>query len=73
MDDVIFVQSSDDEVKALHSLENGDIVLIRHFDEPIVKHTGEISKDAIKDFVSANQMPTVIEFDQKAAEHIFGG
>jgi hypothetical protein len=54
---------------------NLGVVLYRSFDDghkALDLSSGSISADAIKQFIDAHRYPIVSEFDQEAANRIFG-
>jgi len=73
-DELPFGISADAAVIAEYGVEANTIVLLKKFDEgknTLAAAGADVA--AIKDFVSSNQLPTVIEFTQQSAQKIFGG
>jgi len=74
IDDLPFGISNDAAIMGEYGVEADTIVLLKKFDEG--KNTlaaADADAAAIKGFISANQLPTVIEFTQQSAQKIFGG
>lgn len=47
------------------------VAIFRQFDEPVVVHTGQVEKSALKSFISSASVPTLIEFSEDFIEPIF--
>lgn len=47
------------------------VVIFRHFDEPVVKHTGAFTVEALKSWIGTASVPTLIEFADEYIEPIF--
>jgi len=73
MDDYPFGIASDDAVLAEYSAEDGQVILLKKFDDGKAVMEGEVTDAAIKKFVAGNAMPLVIEFNQETAQKIFSG
>jgi len=73
MDDYPFAVASDDAVLAEYSAEDGQVMLLKKFDDGKAVMEGEVTEAAIKKFVAGNAMPLVIEFNQETAQKIFSG
>lgn len=71
-DDISFGHTNDQAVKQKYGVEGEGVVLLKKFDEGQNVHTSGFSVSEIKDFINANKNPTVVTFDQKAAQRIFG-
>jgi len=74
IDDIPFGISDDAAITKVFEVEADTIVLLKKFDEG--KNTlpaKDADAAAIKAFITANQLPTVIEFTQQSAQKIFGG
>lgn len=52
-------------------LQRPGVAVYRKFDEPVVVHSGDMTKDAISSFVSTSSVPTLIEFGEEYIEPIF--
>jgi len=73
-DDLPFGISDAADVAAAYEVEGDNIVLLKKFDEgKNVLPAADADADAIKAFITANQLPTVIEFTHESAQKIFGG
>jgi len=72
-DDVPFGITSSKEVFDEYKVEKDGIVLFKKFDEGRNDFDGEFTAENIKTFVTANELPRVIEFTQDNAAKIFGG
>lgn len=68
MDDLAVVA-----VDTLEGYQTGDIVAFRKFDEPEVKCEECSSLVEMQSFVDQTRVARVMEFDQEAAQFIFGG
>ncbi|GFO41792.1 protein disulfide-isomerase [Plakobranchus ocellatus] len=73
MDDIAFGITSESEVFADNKVESDTVVLFKKFDEGRNDFEGEVTSEEIKNFISANRLPLVIEFTQESAQKIFGG
>jgi len=73
-DDLTFAISTNADVAAAQEVEMGSVLLLKKFDEGrnVLASTGR-SKREVKEFISSNQLPLVIEFTQDSAQKIFGG
>jgi protein disulfide-isomerase A1 len=73
-DDVAFAISSTAEVLADNKVDKDSIVLFKKFDEGRNDlDAAGATPESIKEFISSNQLPLVIEFTQESAQKIFGG
>ncbi|GAB4857166.1 Protein disulfide isomerase-like 1-4 [Ancistrocladus abbreviatus] len=74
-DDVNFYQTaSPDVAKVLHidpKANRPSLVLVKEHDEKLSHYDGKFSKSAIKEFVSANKMPIVVNFTRESAPLVF--
>lgn len=73
IDDVPFGIASKDDIFKEYKMDKDGVVLFKKFDEGRNNFEGDVTADAVKKFISANQLPTVIEFTQESAQKIFGG
>jgi len=73
IDDVPFGITSKDDIFKEYKMDKDGVVLFKKFDEGRNDLEGEVTADAVKKFIAANQLPTVIEFTQESAQKIFGG
>ena len=72
-DDIIFFHTFDQNIRKNFDLdEKEDIILFKQFDEGKAQCNCDLSKDNIKKFLEETRYPTVMNFDEKAAERIFG-
>lgn len=67
LDDLVVVS-----VESLEGYAQGDLVAFRKFDEPQVKCEECATAAEMQSFVDATRVARVMEFDQEAAQHIFG-
>jgi protein disulfide-isomerase A1 len=74
-DGVVFMVTDNDDLMKEFGLEDGGVVAVRDFadEEPRVAMEGEKTGEGIADFVSANRLPSVVEFSDETAPMIFGG
>ncbi|ELU15730.1 hypothetical protein CAPTEDRAFT_156715 [Capitella teleta] len=72
-DDVPFAITEAEDVFTDNKVEGEAVVLFKKFDEGRNDLTADLTEANIKEFIGANQLPTVIEFTQEAAPKIFGG
>jgi protein disulfide-isomerase A1 len=70
-DDIIFIHVADDSVKS-HFGAKGGFVLFKKFDEGRNDFESAWTHGAFSHFINSNKFPTVLPFDQKAAQRIFG-
>jgi len=74
MDDVTFGVTSHDDLFAEHKVDKDSVVLFKKFDEGRNDLTADdLDSKQLKDFITANQLPLVIQFTQTSAQKIFGG
>ncbi|KAK2179796.1 hypothetical protein NP493_471g01061 [Ridgeia piscesae] len=74
IDDVPFGVTSNKDLFKEYDVEKDDaVVLFKKFDELRNNLYKDITAKNIKDFITENQLPTVIEFTQESAQKIFGG
>lgn len=66
-----FYHSHDSGASLPEGLSRPGVAIFRQFDEPVVVHTGDLTKDAISNFVSTSSVPTLIEFGEEYIEPIF--
>lgn len=74
-DGVVFMVTDSDELMAEFGLEDGGVVAVRDFadEEPRVVMEGDKTAETIGTFISANRLPSVVEFSDETAPMIFGG
>lgn len=75
IDDVPFGITSNSDVFSEHKVDGDHVVLFKKFDEGRndLKAGDDLTAEKVKNFISANQLPVVIEFTQESAQKIFGG
>ena len=71
-DEVTFGWANGEELRASRNANDNSIVLFKTFDERRNDFTDELNEANLKAFVSKSSLPTLIKFDQKAAQKIFG-
>lgn len=72
LDDVVFGSVVSDELRTQHNAQENGVVLFKNFDEKRNDFEGELNEVGLKTFISKGSLPTLIKFDQKAAQKIFG-
>ena len=74
IEDVVFAITSSEEVFKAHEIEADSAVLvIKSFDEGRLLLSGEITAKSVTDFVTANSLPLVVDFNSDTAKQIFQG
>jgi len=73
VDDYPFAITDNDAVFAEFGAKDGQIILIKKFDEGKAVYEGENNEAEIKKFLTAQSMPLIVEFNHESAEKIFGG
>lgn len=73
VDEYPFGITSNEEVYAKYEAKCGAIVLFKSFDEGKAIYDGESNEAAIKQFVTVQSMPLIVEFNHDSAQKIFGG
>ena len=71
-DDYLCGHTFDNEIRELNNAQVNSIVLFKQFDEKRNDYGGSFDLEEIKHFITINSLPTIIKFDQKAAQKIFG-
>lgn len=66
------ITSNSDVLKELE-VKDDTIVLFKKFDEGRNDLTSSIDENSIREFIQANQLPIVIDFNAETAQKIFGG
>lgn len=74
-DGVVFMVTDNEDLMKEFGVGDGSVVAVRDFadEEPRVVMEGEITEETIGTFVSANRLPSVVEFSDETAPMIFGG
>lgn len=73
IDEYPFGITSDEAVYTKYEAKCGAIVLFKQFDEGKSVFDGESTEAAIKQFVTVQSMPLIVEFNHDSAQKIFGG
>lgn len=73
VDDIPFGISTNEEVMKEHKVTKDSVSLFKKFDEGRNDYTEDFKEDKIRAFISANEIPLVVEFTQESASKIFGG
>jgi len=63
--------TSDKEIASHYKVEDKSVMLFKKHDERRVLFTGEFSTANFREFIAANNLPTVIEFNHANAQRIF--
>lgn len=71
-DDYLCGHTFDSDIRDLNKAKANSIVLFKQFDEKRNDYGGSFELEEIKHFITINSLPTIIKFDQKAAQKIFG-
>jgi protein disulfide-isomerase A1 len=71
-DDLTFAHTTDESLRQKYDVQGEALVLFKKFDEGKNVFTGPFQHNEIRDFLNKNRFPTVVPFDQKAAQRIFG-
>lgn len=72
-DEVEFIYTNDDETREKYQSEPEVLVTVyKRFDEGRVDFDGPLDLDQLKDFINNHQFPVVMDFNDKAAERMFG-
>lgn len=74
-DGVVFLVTDSAELMAEFGIADGGIVAVRDFaDEDLrVVMEGDVTAETVGTFISANRLPSVVEFSDETAPMIFGG
>jgi protein disulfide-isomerase A1 len=74
LDEVPFGLVQDKSVFSAFDVPSASVLLFKKFDEGRnILPLEEITKDAIKKFITTNSLPLVVEFSHQTAQKIFGG
>jgi protein disulfide-isomerase A1 len=71
VDGVNFFLATSSELATKYDAREGQVVLLKEFDERRNNFEGALETEALKEFVNKNKVASVIEFDQQAIEMIF--
>jgi len=74
-DGVVFMVTDNEDLMKEFGLEDGGIVAVRDFadEEARVVMEGDKTAETLGTFISANRLPSVVEFSDETAPMIFGG
>jgi len=72
-DGIPFAITSDKDVLKELNVDKDTVVLLKQFDEGRNDLTSSLTEASIREFIQANQLPLVVEFNQQTAQKIFGG
>lgn len=74
-DGVVFMVTDNDDLMKEFGVADGSVVAVRDFadEEPRVVMEGDLTVEAIGTFISANRLPSVVDFSDETAPMIFGG
>jgi protein disulfide-isomerase A1 len=73
VDDYPFGISGNADVFKKYETEAGKVILFKQFDEGKAVYDGEFKEGALRNFVQAQAMPLVVDFNHDSAQKIFGG
>ncbi|UJR21095.1 hypothetical protein I4U23_024195 [Adineta vaga] len=73
MDGLPFGITSNKDVLKELELKEDAIILLKNFDEGRNDLTSTIDEGSIREFIQANQLPIVVDFNAETAQKIFGG
>jgi len=71
-DDVSFLHCTTEECRTQFKASENSVVIFKKFDEGRNDLTDTFTSDSLKSFIDGNSTPTVMKFDEKCAQHIFG-
>ena len=73
-EDLLFgITSSEEAFKELDVKSDGSVVVLKKFDEGRSYIEGDITKESVIKFASANSLPLVVDFNTDTAKQIFQG
>lgn len=73
MDGIPFAITSNKDVRKELEVTKDTIVLLKKFDEGRNELAATIDDGTIRDFIQANQLPMIVDFNPETAQKIFGG
>jgi len=73
VDDIPFGISTNEEIMKEYKITKDSVTLFKKFDEGRNDLTEDFEEAKIRAFISANEIPLVVEFTQESASKIFGG
>jgi protein disulfide-isomerase A1 len=71
-DDVTFGHCSSEECRTHFNAKQDSVVIFKKFDEGRNDLPSGFTGDSLKQFIDSNSAATVMKFDEKSAQHIFG-
>ncbi|XP_033330377.1 protein disulfide isomerase [Megalopta genalis] len=71
--DYAFGITSNEEVVKEYDTEYGKVILFKKFDDGKDEFTGELTAEALQNFIYVYSLPLVVEFNQTTASKIFRG
>ena len=71
-EDFPFANVESEEIATKLGIKMGNVVMFRNFEDPQLTLKGEIKMKNIEDFIDAFSSPKIMNFDEKAAQIIFG-
>ena len=71
-DDVAFAHCHEDACATHFSAESGSVVMFKNFDDGRNNLAPGFTEETFKSFIDSNSVPTVMKFDEKSAQVIFG-
>ena len=68
-DGVVFMVTDNDDLMTEFGLADGGVVAVRDFadEEPRVAMEGDLTEESIGTFISANRLPSVVEFSDEVS------
>jgi len=71
-DDLSFAHSTEESVRQHYEADGDKVIIFKKFDEGKNIYSGAADATAIKNFINDNRFPTILPFEQKTAQKIFG-
>lgn len=72
VDDVTFGYCELSDARDFYRADTNSVILLKKFDEGRNDCNCEVNEENLKNFIDRNQYPTIMPFNEKAAEKIFG-
>ena len=74
VEEVVFgITSSEEVFKAFEINSDAAVIVNKQFDEGRIPLSGEITAESVSEFVTANSLPLVVDFNSDTAKQIFQG
>merc|ERR1719192_1737048 len=74
VEEVVFgITSSEEVFKAFEINSDSAVIVNKQFDEGRIPLSGEITAESVSEFVTANSLPLVVDFNADTAKQIFQG